>query len=322
MIFQTEIVSLDFELEKLQALIKAKRQERERLETQDKQATNTLAQLAELVENLHDRPGLIASLKTKTMELFNSELTGQAYERSTPRACLIEDAPLSGQACQLCEPWDFDWELEDLNGQAWEIATPIACQLSDRPLHNPPEPAPQQCFELKPSNNNAISYFIKESGELGCVYIGGNNKARLKGWAYWLLREGYTQKIVCSRVAKRMTGWKHELKLKPMASDRIQELAAIYQENKHAPISDKPSKPPFVEPLHPIHKWQRGDKVVRLLTPSDTWQLTTEPGVDGKAFAVSLSDGRRDLIPIADCQLIESVFNDPTRQAISPKYSA
>jgi len=119
-----------------------------------------------------------------------------------------------------------------------------------------------------------------------------------------------------------MTGWKHELKLKPMASDRIQELAAIYQELREAPISDKPSKPPFVEPLHPIHKWQRGDKVVRLLTPSETWELTTEPGVDGKAFAVSLSDGRRDLIPIADCQLIESVFNDPTRQAISPKYSA
>jgi hypothetical protein len=209
-----------------------------------------------------------------------------------------------------------------LNGQAWEIATPIACQLKDRPLHNPPKPAPQPCFELKPSNNNAISYFIKESGELGCVYIGGNNKARLKGWAYWLLREGYTQKIVCSRVAKRMTGWKHELKLKPMASDRIISLAAIYQENKHAPISDKPSKPPKVEPLHPIHKWQRGDKVVRLLTPSDTWELTTEPGVDGKAFAVSLSDGRRDLIPIADCQLIESGFNNPTRQAISPKYSA
>lgn len=38
-------------------------------------------------------------------------------------------------------------------------------------------------------------------------------------------REGYTQKIVCFWVAKRMTGWKHELKLKPMASDRIQELA-------------------------------------------------------------------------------------------------
>lgn len=35
MIFQTEIVSLDSELEKLQTLIKAKRQERERLEAQD-----------------------------------------------------------------------------------------------------------------------------------------------------------------------------------------------------------------------------------------------------------------------------------------------
>lgn len=104
MLFQKKIKAIDSQIRDLE-------QKRQRL----LQATDILRALKELVGSVKSDPGAIASLETEVMRVF----------------------PLRGQAYELCEPWDFDWDLEDpVEGEplAWDFASPLACLLSDKSL--------------------------------------------------------------------------------------------------------------------------------------------------------------------------------------------
>ncbi len=121
--------------------------------------------------------------------------------------------PLTGQHCQLTSHWEHDWELEPLDGQAWEIATPLCCLLSDAPKHNEDKGTDKAEYRayielVSHPENKAIAYQRKHDSEIVCVYVGCNNRDRLRSWGEWVYRQEWglsRQQTYNVRPAKRLT---------------------------------------------------------------------------------------------------------------------
>jgi hypothetical protein len=212
-----------------------------------------------------------------------AELNGQAYEWSSPFAsplvCLLEDAPLLGQRCQLTSHWEHDWELEPLDGQAWEIATPLCCLLSDVPKHNEDkntdEAEGMAYIELVTHpENQAIAYQRRHDGEIICTYIGFRTKAIAQSFLH------YVEAVTCGvelRSSKRMQAFKWEMKVKGMSVRQIERLAKEDLTKTYRPeiSSAKPPtyKPqPIPQPVNPDEVGE-GDIVTQLLTPSASYKV-------------------------------------------------
>jgi hypothetical protein len=211
-----------------------------------------------------------------------AQLNGQAMKRSSPFAsplvCLLEDAPLLGQHCQLTCHWEHDWELEPLEGQAWEIASPLCCLLSDAPQHNENKgtnEAENMYVQLVTHpENKAIAYQRKHDGEIVCVYVGFRTKAIATSWLHFL--EAITDRVEL-RQAKRMEGFRWEMKIKGMSAKQIERLASeaidkAYRTevNTAVPPTYKPRTIP--QPVNPEEVGQ-GDIVTALLTPSASYKI-------------------------------------------------
>jgi hypothetical protein len=204
---------------------------------------------------------------------------GQAWDFASLIACLLEDAPLLGQHCQLTSHWEHDWELEPLDGQAWEIATPLCCLLSDAPQHNKnkgtTEAEGMAYIELVTHpENKAIAYQRKHDGEIVCVYVGFRTKAIAQSWMHFI--EAITDRVDL-RQAKRMQGFRWEMKVKGMSIQQIERLAkeAIdkayrTEVNTAVPSTYKPRSIP--QPVNPENVGE-GDIVTALLTPSASYKV-------------------------------------------------
>jgi hypothetical protein len=364
MIFQSDIQSIDSEINQLLAQIEAKKQRQSQLTELDTLTDSTLGQLGHIVSKIGDyAPSAIASLKSAVLTLFDSgdngndggnqptnptpqpdddepelkslngetgdclttadplnkphphkaELDGRAYEWATPFAspltCLLwEDAQRLGQHCQLTSHWEHDWELEPLDGQAWEIATPLCCLLSDAPKHNEDKGTDKAEYRayielVSHPENKAIAYQRKHDSEIVCVYVGCNNRDRLRSWGEWVYRQEWglsRQQTYNVRPAKRLTIFKHELKLPALPLDKINALAA--QDYSRQPVMPTEKLQPTPSPSPKI---KIGHKVIQSLTPSETFEATSEPVGNGTFFAVSLLDGRRQLLKVDAVTVVE-----------------
>lgn len=74
--------------------------------------------------------------------------------------------------------------------------------------------------------SSTVSYFKSPAGEIGCVYVGGNNKQKLQGWGQWLAVTHTVGSGFEVRPAKRIADAKYELKVWGMTLKQIEKLAA------------------------------------------------------------------------------------------------
>jgi hypothetical protein len=210
---------------------------------------------------------------------------------------------------QLAEHWDnewFDvgvgceckWGGATINrwivvfAQSCDWTSPIACLLEDCPESSLTGQSYELFCELLsvevPLTNEAIAYTAD------AVTIGCNNQSRLKSWGEWLYRQDWgltRQQCYQGRKSKRMIGFKYELELPALLPEQLEVL--FQQDFTKQPVL--PTAIPIPAPKHQP-KIQRGDKVVLTLTPSETWEATTELATDNRFFAKSLLDGRRELM--------------------------
>lgn len=196
----------------------------------------------------------------------------QICEWASPIACLLEDCPESS-----------------LTGQSYELF----CQL------------PELLSVELPTNEAIALWAVPEAIAYtqDAVTIGCNNQSRLKSWGEWLYRQDWgltRQQCYQGRKSKRMIGFKYEL-----------ELPALLREQLEVLFKQDFTKQPVMPPDHPIPapkhqpKIQRGDKVVLTLTPSETFEATTEVANDNRFFAKSLLDGRRELLSFDAVTIVE-----------------
>ncbi len=264
-----------------------------------------------------------------------AELNGQAYEWSSPFAsplvCLLEDAPLLGQRCQLTSHWEHDWELEPLDGQSWKIATPLCCLLSDASKHNKDKGTDRAegmaYIELVTHpENQAIAYQRKHDGEIICTYIGFRTKAIAQSWIHYV--EAITSGVEL-RSSKQMLGFKWEMKIKGMSVRQIERLAKEDLTKTYRPEigSTKPptEKPqPIPQPVNPDEVGE-GDIVTQLLTRSASYKViqvmpngildcentTTGLRLGLRPAAVSLVQKANTKVPIAECSIVDAPLEQP-----------
>jgi hypothetical protein len=122
--------------------------------------------------------------------------------------------------------------------------------------------------------NGAIAYQCKHDGEIICVYIGFHRKNVAQSWMHFL--EAITSRVEL-RQAKRMEGFKWEIKAKGLSMAQINRLATEDLNKSYRPEigSTKPpsyNPQPKPEPVNP-DEVQPGDIVTPLLTPGDSYEV-------------------------------------------------
>ncbi|MFP5273962.1 hypothetical protein [Coleofasciculus sp.] len=260
MLFQKQIKAIDSQIRDLE-------QKRQRL----LQATDILRVLKELVGSVKSDPGAIASLETEVMRVF----------------------PLRGQAYELCEPWDFDWDLEDpVEGEplAWDFASPLACLLSDKSLFVDRTGTGNRrvYIELVQVEDAPIYYQRKFNGEIVCSYIGFSSKEVALSWLDFLKSLGQAE----LRQAKRLKeqGYEYEVKIRGVSKSQLERI-------KNNDFKYPPS-PAYLG-------WQTGDQVVRSSTPFDTWELLESSSSGDVVKAINLRTSQVEDLPLLDCQLVK-----------------
>jgi hypothetical protein len=190
-----------------------------------------------------------------------------------------DNAEPDGSAWELSCHWEHDWELEPLDGQSWEITTPLCCLLSDAPQQNEDKGTNKAegmaYIELVTHpENKAIAYQRKHDGEIVCVYVGFRTKAIGQSWLHFL--EAITDRVEL-RQAKRMQGFKWEMKVKGMSAQQIERLtkeaidkAYRTEVNSAMPPTYKPRTIP--QPVNPDEVGEE-DIVTALLTPSASYKV-------------------------------------------------
>jgi hypothetical protein len=124
------------------------------------------------------------------------ELTGQFSDL----ACLLEDAPSIA-----------------LTGQAVEIACPIPDAIGSQDM---PYIGLVQLSQL-------LAYQRLHNGEIPAAYIAFKSKTKAEAWGRWLVGQNNIANGFEVRAAKRMLGFKHELKLWGISFENIQRLGKL-----------------------------------------------------------------------------------------------
>lgn len=122
------------------------------------------------------------------------ELNGQFSEL----VCFLEDAPSTA-----------------LTGQSVEIACPIS-----------KAPQEQSYIELV-QLSQVLAYQRLHNGEIPAAYIAFKSKTRAEAWGRWLVAENNIAAGFEVRAAKRILGFKWEIKLWGISIDHIQRLGKI-----------------------------------------------------------------------------------------------
>jgi hypothetical protein len=140
MIFQSDIASIDNEINQLLAQVEAARQKQAQLTELDALTDNSLTQLKTVVSKIecYDKSA-IANLKNAVLGLFGTDDDSGNQEDDEP--CFVDEdsleyPTLEGQFCDIGHDLDWYWErCAKPEGQAWEFASPLYCQLwEDAPL--------------------------------------------------------------------------------------------------------------------------------------------------------------------------------------------
>jgi hypothetical protein len=234
----------------------------------------------------------------ETVEGYLNKLyyNGQSYEWASPfaspLACLLwEDAPLNGQHCTI---------------------TPIATEDNENKRTQEGE-AMAYCELVKVTD--AIAYQRKHDGEIICTYIGFRTKAIASSWLHFF--EAITSRVEL-RQAKRLEGFKWEIKAKGLSIKQIERYESDCDFSKSYRSEIGSAKLPSRDPV--VLKRDRitpGVKVVCALTPSETFEVTSTVATDGKFFAKSLLDERRQLFDVEAVEIVEAAQTaEPTEPVL------
>lgn len=247
------------------------------------------------------------------------------------------DSMLNGDYCQI-DP-DAYWITAQPDGSRWELASPIACLLEDCP----PESLLAQSVKIacllegtelnysEPSNSStgslsspdqspayidlikvtdSVSYMRRLDGEIISVYVGGNNKGKLKNWGDWITRSRSITHGFEIRVGKRL-GTKWELKLTSMTLAQIERLATCdFSKDPRTNYPDAPKHPvEHVPSMREIEGISVGDTVRS--TTVKNWQYKVT-GIDSDNFLVC------DLAEPDICSADRIGANPPISQVLHP----
>jgi hypothetical protein len=214
-VLQPEIDTLQSQIAQLQATIAAAQERITHLNEVESIATGAIQTLQTALQKVSAlTPDAIASLKSAVLELFTGDTSNQ---------------PIDSSLEQIQEP--------ELNGQYSDFAS----LLSDAPVVDDP-------FIELIQVSARVSYQRRHDGEIICTYAGSNNKAKLRLWGEWLAVHRTVASGFEIREAKRLTNFKHELKLWGMSLDQISQLAECDftkdPTSESNPFKDAP-KPPL-----------------------------------------------------------------------------
>lgn len=205
---------------------------------------------------------------------------------------LSSSAPLTGQTCTI-DP-ELYWQTNAPDGSYWEFASPLSCLLwDDAPLtgqHCTITPSTSVDNENKSTkegkdmpyvelvqhpDNEALAYQRKHDGQIVCTYLGFRTKVIASSW---LRAVEVLTSAVELRQAKRLEGFKWELKAKGLSMTQIDRLARENLTRTYRQEITEAVKPPtYKEPERklPVNpdEVKPGDIVTPLLTPGDSYEI-------------------------------------------------
>lgn len=252
-LFGTEISSLESQIAQFQAQIAQAEARIVALGDAEMTAAGALQALQNAVAKISGLvPDAISSFKQAALNLIQPSLPEEKDNQrdSSPTDTISGNVPklgiihqkildmqfvpnsqLSGQTCEI-DP-EYYWYSAEPDGSAWEIASPVACLLEDAPSESltkqfveitcDREDKGQHYIELV-KVTDAVAYQRRFDGRIICVYIGGNQKRKLKAWGEWLTTTHSVTRMYELREATRVdTKW--ELKLSDMSISQIEKLA-------------------------------------------------------------------------------------------------
>lgn len=133
-------------------------------------------------------------------------------------------APITAEVFARCQqPLHPSWLGMLQNVAAEFVSANISDGQPDDAIATPAKAESQPLYQLKPVTD-AVAYFANtNTGEIQCTYAGFSNKQRANAWGQWLL--AIPQVRFELRTAKRLQGFKWELKIKGLTIGQIQRLA-------------------------------------------------------------------------------------------------
>lgn len=258
-VFQPEIDTLQFQIAQLQVQIAAAQERVKVLGEAESIADGAIQSLQTALEKVSTlAPSAIASLKSVVLGLFGGD--DNSPEGVPAPEQLIATVPEA--SCNA---------LPNTVGEtqpALEVET------------TPEESEPSQAWELV-SISDAVAYFVSPEREIGCTYAGFSNKNTAKRWGEWLAVHHSVANGFEVREAKRLTNFKHELKLWGMSAQQIERLAECdLRKNPLSNYGDAPKR--LVEPVPPARpKIEVGDIVASTVVPAWQYEVLEVKG-DGK----------------------------------------
>lgn len=205
---------------------------------------------------------------------------------------LSSSTALTGQTCDI-NPALY-WEITPPDGSCWEFASPYACLLwEDAPMleqYCTITPGTTEVNQNKSTlevegmayielvrhpENEAVAYQRKHDGQIVCTYLGFRTKVIASSW---LRAVEVLTSAVELRQAKRITGFKWELKIKGLSMTQIDRLARENLTRTYRQEITEAVKPPtYKEPERklPVNpdEVKPGDIVTPLLTPGDSYEI-------------------------------------------------
>jgi hypothetical protein len=178
--------------------------------------------------------------------------SGNVHTQESPDNPLADDhvlssgAELNGQTCSI-DP-DLHWENTAPVGSSWELACsvtfePIATEDNENKCTQEGEPMPY--VELV-KVTDAIAYQRKTAtGEIICTYIGFRAKLIAQSWMEFF--EAISSKVAL-RQAKRMQGFKWEMKVKGLSIGQIERYAKDCDFTKSYGSTESPAQVAGIEP--------------------------------------------------------------------------
>jgi len=260
-LFSTEVTALESQVAALQTQIAQAQQRISHLNEAEFVAGDAIKALTEAVHKVAElAPDAIANLKTAVLNLFTSD-DGANDDGNQPINPAPEPAPPEGESVDVTPAPEPETEPVESPSPAWELV-PIS---------------------------DTVAYFKSPDGEIGCTYAGFNNKSTAKRWGEWLALNHSVATGFEVREAKRLTNFKHELKLWGMSPKQIQRLSECdLRKSPPSNYGDAPKRPsqpaPPARPLIEV-----GDIVSSTVVPHWRYEVVEVEG-DGKLQCRRLDD--------------------------------
>lgn len=122
-------------------------------------------------------------------------------------------------------------------------------------------------------DNLALAYQQSLDGETSCIYIGCNNKSRLKSWGEWIYRQdwGLTRQETYAIRPSAHLKFKYELKLSALPS---LVLGILARHNYSKQPTMPPEKLPLIPKIEP--KFKLGSHITCSSAPDEVFQVRSE----------------------------------------------